>query len=74
MGLGLILDDICVFIGVAVMWLAKGCKYSLWKKLKKVKAGDFWSHREGIIGLATIFAIVGLIWGFIHFLKISMRH
>ena len=67
MGLGLILDDLCVFMGVIVVWFAKGCKYSLWQELKTVKAGDFWSRREGIIGLATFLAIVGLIWALIHF-------
>jgi hypothetical protein len=68
MGLGLILDDLCVFIGVIVVWFAKGCKYGLWEKLKEVKAGDFWSRHEGIIGLATILVFVGLIWIFVRFL------
>lgn len=65
MGLGLILDDLCVF----VVWFAKGCQYRLWEELKEVKVGDFWRRREGIIGLATILVIVGLIWAFIHFSK-----
>jgi hypothetical protein len=67
--MGFILDDLCVFIGVIVIWFAKGCKYSLWKELKTVKTLDFFRRREGIIGLATILVIGGLVWGFVHFSK-----
>jgi hypothetical protein len=69
MGLGLILDDLCVFIGVIVIWFLNGCKYSLKQKLNEVKPLDFFHRREGIIGLATIFGIAGLIWIFCHYLK-----
>jgi hypothetical protein len=62
MGLGLIIDDLCVFIGVVVVWIARRCKYSLWEKLKGVKGGDFWCRSEGIIGLATILALGVTVW------------
>jgi hypothetical protein len=66
MGLGLIFNDLCVFIGVIVIWFANGCKYNLRQELKEVKPLDFWHRREGIIGLATILTIGGLIWAFVH--------
>jgi hypothetical protein len=62
MGFGFILDDLRVFIGVIVVWFARGCKYGLWRELKTIKAGDFFRRREGIIGLATILVVVGLVW------------
>jgi hypothetical protein len=68
MGLGMILDDVCVYIGVIVVWMVKGGKYSLCDKLSEVKAFDFLRRREGIIGLATIIAISGLCGLFMHFL------
>lgn len=61
MGLGLILDDLCVFVGVAILWLLRGCRYSLWQEMKTVKAGDFWSRREGIIGLVALVAMVAAV-------------
>ena len=68
MGLGLIFDDLCVFFGVFIVWLTNGCKYSLWKELKTVKAGDLWrGRREGMIGLLTILAIGSVIWAIVHF-------
>jgi hypothetical protein len=62
MGLGLILDDLCVFVGVVVVWLAKGTKYSLMDKLNEVKPFDFFRRLEGIIGLATLIALSGVCW------------
>ena len=62
MGLGLIIDDLCVFIGVGIIWLSRGCRYSLWRELKTVKAGDFWRRAEGIIGLIFTALIVGIVW------------
>ena len=37
---GLIFDNVCVLVGAIVLWLAKGCSYSLEKELpKKAKEG-----------------------------------
>jgi hypothetical protein len=66
--MGLILDDLCVYVGVVVVWLAKGCKHDLWEKLKEVETFDFFQRREGIVGLATIIAIVCLCALAVHFL------
>jgi hypothetical protein len=62
MGLGLIIDDLCVFIGVGVLWAARGCRYSLWQELKKVEAGDFWRRKDGVIGLVFTASIVAAGW------------
>ena len=62
MGLGLIIDDLCVYIGVIVLWTVKGGKYSLLDKLHEVKPLDFFRRIEGIIGLATIIIILGLLY------------
>jgi hypothetical protein len=67
--LGWFFDDLCVLIGVIVIWFARGCKYSLKQELKEVKTFDFWNRCEGIIGLATILVIGGLVWGCVHFLR-----
>jgi len=69
MGLGLIFDDLCVFVGVIVVWVVKGCEYSLRQKLREIKFGDFWCRREGVIGLATILILGVVIWITYHFLK-----
>lgn len=71
--MGLIADDICVFVGVVVVWLAKGCSYGLWERLKEVEAGDFWRRSEGMIGLATLAALFGGIWAAVHFLGKAPR-
>jgi hypothetical protein len=72
--MGLFLDDLCVFVGVVVVWLAKGCKYKLWQKLKEVEPFDFFRRREGIIGLTTIIAFVCCCALVVHFLiKTSNR-
>ena len=71
--MGLILDDLCVYVGVVVVWLAKGCKYGLWEKLKEVETFDFFRRCEGIIGLATIIAIVCLCALVAHFLVKSVN-
>lgn len=60
--MGLIIDDLCVFIGVGVLWISRGCKYSLWRELKTVEAGDFWRRKDGIIGLVFTASFVGLGW------------
>ena len=63
--MGFFLDDICVVIGIAVLWIARGCKYNLWKEMKTVNIGDFFLRREGFIGLASLFVMIGLILIFI---------
>jgi hypothetical protein len=67
MGLGLIFDDLCVMFGVVVVWLFKGCKYSVWKELKTIKPLDFIRRPEGMIGFVA-FAVIGCaIWAGVHF-------
>jgi hypothetical protein len=66
MGLGLILDSLCVVIGVIVLWMVEGCRADLKQGLRAIKAGDFYRRPEGIIGLVTVVAIAGLIWVLYH--------
>ena len=63
--MGLILDDLCVFIGVIVIWFAKGCKYSLWQELQQVKPLDFFHRIEGVVGLAAVPVIGLFVWAFL---------
>lgn len=69
MGLGLILDDVCVFVGLVVVWLAKGGKGSRAKELGTFKLGGLYSGRlqEGMIGFGTLAAAGGLVWAAVHF-------
>jgi hypothetical protein len=60
-------DVIFVYIGVAFVWLLKGCKYSLSQELKRVRHDDFFRRREGLIGLAIILAIGAVFWTLNHF-------
>ena len=70
MGLGLILDDLCVFIGMVVVWFAKGRKGDLRQELSTFKFGGLYTGRltEGIVGFGTLVVIAGLIWAGVHFL------
>ncbi|MBS0631792.1 MAG: hypothetical protein JSS11_07745 [Verrucomicrobia bacterium] len=63
-GMGLIFDDICVFVGMIVVWCMKGRKGSLKQELGTFRFGGLYSGRwrEGIIGFATFLIIIGLIW------------
>ena len=67
--MGFILDDLCVYIGVIVVWFAKGRKGSLWDKLGEVKGFDFFRRIEGVIGLVTIIATVCFLAVLVHFLR-----
>lgn len=62
MGFGFIIDDFCVYLGVIVVWLGRGCNYNLWHELKSVEVGEFFSRREGVIGLVSLIATVGIAW------------
>ncbi len=61
MGLGLILDNICVAIGIVILWLIKGCSYSLDQETHKIAegvcSGSNWL--EFGIGLSVLVIILG---------------
>jgi hypothetical protein len=50
------LSDLCVFLGVFVIWLCRGCKHNLSEELKK---GGL---PEGIVGLAMLTGLVLLVF------------
>ena len=61
---GLVFDNVCVLVGVIVLWLAKGCSYSLEGLLQK-KTREGVSRRsnwlEAIVGFVVILVVVALI-------------
>jgi len=65
--MGGFLDELCVFVGVIIIWFANGCKYSLSKAVKKAPYGTWFCSGEAIIGLVTILVIIGVLTALIHF-------
>jgi|GEM_PF-5028933 len=61
MGLGLFLDNICIFIGTFVVWLYKGGTANLLEEYNKKKQ-LLWFSKEAMLGLVVLSGIIGLIW------------
>lgn len=67
---GFILDDVCVHIGCAVLWLWRGRPYDLpdeWRRLRELGARAVWrwkdgKGREALTGLITLLVLGGAVW------------
>ena len=57
-----IIGEVCVIMGIIVVWLFRGCKGDLDFETTGFEPGQFFKRREGVIGLVAILAIVGLCW------------
>jgi hypothetical protein len=54
MFVGMFLDNLCVFIGIIVIWLVRGCSYNIDHEVHKIHKGAFPHWREALVGLITI--------------------
>jgi hypothetical protein len=54
-------DFVFLYIGIFVVWLLRGCKYSLGEEMRKVGRQDFSRRPEGVIGLVLFLLFVGFI-------------
>jgi hypothetical protein len=64
---GFFLDNICVLVGAFVLWLARGCSYSLEKEIPK-KAneglGRLSNWPEAVTGLVVLIVFVKILASF----------
>jgi hypothetical protein len=62
--MGLFFDNVCVAVGIVILWLAKGCSYKLNQEAHKAKegicSGSNWL--EFTIGLIAFVIIIWLLW------------
>jgi hypothetical protein len=72
MGLGLIFDNLCVALGVLVLWALKGSSYDIKREMRRVGEGGFGDNwPEALVGLLTFLIVGGLFWLLFHIINIS---